>query len=208
MNVWGTVKKSIAGGLILSGFMLSSVSLTGCLTDDDPEDTTTTTPPADTTLVTKSTTTLGAQTNASGSSLDLDNWTVYQIDDAVDVSTKIDLIFAYSTATSSSAIYSPNIAVNGTNGSNGFDFLEDFDNPRTTEIRKTSVTYASVNSKAKLDAAWAGGTAEADGKLDITDNTVFLAKSDMGKIVLLEVSDVVTGANGKVSLSAKAKAFD
>lgn len=206
MNVWETVKKSIAGGMVFSGLVfMSSVSLTGCLTDDDPED-----PPAasDTTLVSKSSTTLGAQSASAGSSLDLDAWTVYQAAAAKTNSTKVDLIFAYSTATSAAAIYSPNIAVNGTTGSNGFDFLDGFANPRTTEIKKATVTYASVTSKAKLDAAWTSGLAEADGKLEVVDNVVFLAKSDMGKIVLLEVGNVVTGASGSVTLSAKAKAFD
>src|SRR4051812_29958576 len=139
MNVWGNVKKVTLGGMFVGAMMLaSSLTVTGCLTDDKND--TTVTPPVvtDTDLVAKSTTTLGAQSATPGSSLDLDAWTVYGITAAKAVSTKIDLIFAYSTSTSSSAIYSPNVAVNGTGTTPGFDFLAGFASPRTTVIKKTS----------------------------------------------------------------------
>jgi hypothetical protein len=209
MMVWNKVKKVTLGGMFVGALVaMSTVTMTGCLTDDK-KDTTATTPTAkDTDLVAKSTTTLGAQSAAQGSSLDLDTWSVYGITAAEAISTKIDLIFAYSTATSSAAIYSPDIAVNGTTGSNGFDFLADFDNPNTTVIKKTSVAYADVKNRRQLDSVWTAGTVEASGKLNVAENMVFLAKSEMGKVVLLQVGNLVTGASGTVTLTAKAKAFD
>src|SRR6185369_1214510 len=82
MMVWANVKKVTLGGMFVGAMMLaSSLTVTGCLTDDK-KDTTTTTPGTDTDLVAKSTTTLGAQSATPGSSLDLDTWTVYGITQA------------------------------------------------------------------------------------------------------------------------------
>jgi hypothetical protein len=206
MNVWGLTKKILGISMLVLPLTMSA-TLTGCLTEDDDDDTSGT-GGTDSALVSKSTATLGAQSASQGSSLDLDAWTVWGITDAKANSTKVDLIFAYSTATTSAAIYSPNIAVNGTGGTGGFDFLNGFNNPRTTTIKKTSAAYASIGTRKQLDSAWAAGTAEADGKLDVAENMVFMAQSDMGKVVLLQVGNLVTGANGTVTLTAKAKAFD
>jgi hypothetical protein len=209
MNVWGNVKKVTLGGMFVGAMMLaSSLTVTGCLTDDDKDPDTTGTGTKDTALISKSAVTLGAQSAASGSSLDLDSWTVWKIADAKTNSTKVDLIFAYSTATTSSAIYSPNIAVNGTSGSNGFDFLEGFQNPRTTVIKKTTAAYADITTRKQLDSVWAAGAAETDGKLDVAENMVFMAQSDMGKVVLLQIGNLTTGASGTLTLTAKAKTFD
>jgi hypothetical protein len=208
MNVMGSVKKFSLGGMFIGAMVVgSSLTFTGCLTDDEPEDE----PPAgtDTALVVESAVQLGAQDATPGSSLDIDTWTVYTMTPAKANSTKIDLIFAYSTVgTGQAAIYSPNIAVNGTTGSNGFDFLAGFNNPNTTEIKTTSSTYAAVTNRRELDAAWTAGTAVSSGKLEITTNTVFLAKSNMGKVAIIQTSSLVTGEDGTVSLAAKAKAFD
>jgi hypothetical protein len=207
MNVMGSIKKFSLGGMFIGALVVgSSLTFTGCLTDDDPED-----PPAgtDTVLVSEAAVQLGAHNATPGSSLDIDTWMVYTMTPAKANSTKIDLIFAYSTVgTGQAAIYSPNIAVNGTNGSNGFDFLAGFTNPNTTEIKTTSSTYAAVTNRRELDAAWTAGTAVTSGKLEITTNPVFLAKSNLGKVAIIQTSSLVTGENGTVSLAAKAKAFD
>lgn len=204
MQVLGNIKKVFVGGL-----MLGSLALTGCLTDDDGEEEPETPSSQDSALVTKSATTLGAQEAVTGSSLDLDEWEVYTMTAAKENSTEIDLIFAYATVgTGSAAIYSPNIAVNGTTGSNGFDFLDGFENPNTTTIKLTSASFANIQNRKQLDSLWSASSAESDGKLEITNNMVFMAESDEDKVVLIQVSNLVTGENGTVSLSAKAKAFD
>ena len=210
MNVLGSVKKFSVGGMFIGALVVgSSLTFTGCLTDDDPEDKPTTPGVTDTALVSKSAVSLGAQNATPGSSLDIDTWTVHAMTSAKANSTKIDLIFAYSTVgTGQAAIYSPNVAVNGLNGSGGFDFLAGFANPNTTEIKTTTATYAAVTNRRELDSVWTAGTAVASGKLEITTSTVFLAKSELGKVAILQTSNLVTGANGTVSLAAKAKAFD
>jgi hypothetical protein len=209
MKFWANVKKVTLGGMFVGAMMLaSSLTVTGCLTNDGKDSTATTPTAKDTDLVAKSSVTLGAQSATPGSSLDLDTWTAYGITAAKAVSTKIDLIFAYSTATTSAAIYSPNIAVNGATGTDGFDFLAGFANPRTTVLKRTTAAYADVMNRRQLDSVWAAATVESDGKLDVAENMVFLAQSDMGKIVIMQVGNLVTGATGTVSLTAKAKAFD
>jgi hypothetical protein len=207
MNVLGSVKKFSVGGMFIGALVVaSSLSFTGCLTDDkDPE----TPAGTDTALVAKSAVGLGAQKATPGSSLDIDTWSVYTMTPAKANSTKIDLIFAYSTVgAGQAAIYSPNVAVNGLNGSGGFDFLEGFTSPNTTEIKTTTATYAAIANRRQLDSVWSAGTAVAAGKLEITTSTVFLAKSNLGKVAIIQTSNLVTGENGSVSLAAKAKAFD
>ena len=209
MNVMGSVKKFSVGGMFIGALVVaSSLTFTGCLTDDD-EDEEPTPGANDTALVSKSDVKLGAQEATPGSSLDIDTWMVYTKTPAKENSTKIDLIFAYSTVgTGQAAIYSPNVAVNGLNGTGGFDFLAGFNNPNTTEIKTTSATYANVMNRRQLDSVWNAGTALSAGKLEITTSTVFLAKSNLGKVAIIQTSNLVTGANGTVSLAAKAKAFD
>jgi hypothetical protein len=214
MNVWGNVKKLSLGGLIAGGLIIvSSFSVTGCLTDDKKDEDTTTTPTdttkKDTALVSKNAVELGAQKATPGSSIDIDTWTVYTMTPAKANSTKIDLIFAFSTTgTGQAAIYSPNVAVNGLNGSGGFTFLAGFTNPNTTVIHATTADYAKIENRRQLDSLWGATTADADGKLELANNTTFLAQSEKGKVVLIKATDLVTGEDGTVSLTAKAKSFD
>jgi hypothetical protein len=176
--------------------------LTGCLTDDDEDEDTVTV------MLTTRDLVAGAQSNANyGSSIDLDAFTAHTITEAKTMTGKIDLIFAYSTALAggSSAIYSPDSAKYGINGSTGFDFMQDFNNPNNTVIKSVIVAASTIDTKRKLDSLWDVGSPVLNGRLTVATGTTFLARSDEDRVVLVHVTSVVVGANGSANLKGYAK---
>jgi hypothetical protein len=207
MNVWGNVKKVSLGGMFVGAMMLaSSLSITGCLTDDkkDPDTTGTGTTSE---LKTKSIT-LGAQKNAAASSLDLDTWTAYTATAGATHSADVDVIFAYSTSSSIAALYSPNIAKNGVAGSSGgFDFMSTWPNANTTLMRTAaSVDTTKLKTQADIKALYDAGTDPSPvGRIQASKGTYVVAKSDQNLYVLLYVTDVTASESGTVNLSGWAK---
>lgn len=180
-----------------------SLSLTGCLTDDDKDD------GSATVLVTTLNLVAGAQANAShGSSIDLDNFTAYTVTVAKTMSEKIDIIFANSTSSGSSlAVYSPNAAKNGVDGSNGFDFMQTgWTTANTTSMKTIAVNNINViTTKAQIDSLWSAGAAIPSGKLNVGVGTSFMAQSNEGLVVLVKVTAVTTGNDGTADMTGVAK---
>ena len=154
--------------------------------------------------------TLGAQSNnVFASSLDLDTWTTYTAANAPGQSSNIDLVFAYSTAQDSSAIYSPKAAKDGVGGSSGFDFMQSWTTTNNTEFKAVSMTdvsFGNVNTASEIKSLFDGATAPTPaGRVFVKNGTVIVAKSNSGLYVLIRVTSVVQSAAGTASLTGKAK---
>jgi hypothetical protein len=191
-----TAKKALSLTILSLG-----LALTGCLTDDGDDDN------VAVALTTRELTT-GAQSNANyGSSIDLDGFVAHTITQAKTMTAEIDLIFAYSTALAggSSAVYSPDSAKYGINGSAGFDFMADFNNPNHTVIKSVIVVASTIDTKAKLDSLWDVGSPVLNGRLTVATGSTFLARSNQDRIVLVHVTSLTTGANGQAALKGYAK---
>lgn len=170
--------------------------MTGCLTDDGGDDDDVIS--ADLTI---KTVTVGAQDNTThGSALDVDEFISYKINDANSRVADIDLIYAVSTSGGGTivtpAIYSPDSAKGGINGSAGFTFLSNFNNPRHTDIKAIALTEAGFNAittQQKLDSLWLNANLDADGRIALSVGETFMALSNQGKKVLVRVTSISTG---------------
>jgi hypothetical protein len=197
MNRFNTSK------ILAAGLLSMSLGLTGCLTDDDKdgdED-------VGIALTTK-TVVAGAQDNTTyGSSIDLDEFKTYTITVAKTMTSDIDLIFANSTAVVGGglAVYSPDSAKYGINGSAGFDFMQDFNNPNHTVIKTINVNIDDIDTKAELDSLWEAGSPVLSGRLLINETTTFMAQSNTDRIVLVDVISVTLGSNGSANFEGVAK---
>ena len=179
--------------------LVACLSLTGCLTDSKGG--------VSVALTTK-TLTGGAQSNTTyGSSIDIDDFTAHTITEAKTMTAKIDLIFAYSTALAggTSAIYSPDSAKGGVNGSAGYDFMQDFNNPNHTAMKTINVNFDNITTKAQLDSIWDLGSPVLNGRQIVVAGTTFMARSNADLVVLIKVTSLVSGANGSVNLVGAAK---
>jgi hypothetical protein len=191
--------------LTLGAFALS-LALTGCLTDDDGgDDNGNNGDPVSSEEIT-----VGAQNNAThGSSIDLDGFNVYKVAEAKTRTGDIDLIFGNSTATvgGAVAIFSPDVAKNGINGSDGFDFMQSGWATANTTIIKT-VTVNEINAITntdQIDSLWNAGSVVSNGRLPVANGTTFMAQSNLNKKVLVRVTGVSQGNDGSAMLTGIAK---
>jgi hypothetical protein len=200
MNRFNTSK------ILAAGLLSMSLGLTGCLTDDDKDGDDGVSVP----LTTK-TVTAGAQTNStSGSAIDVDAFQSYLINDAEARSTQIDLIYAFSTGITGvgAAVYSPDTAKYGVGTGNGFDFMEDFNNPNYTEIRPITLSesqFNAIDTKAELDSLWLNSTTVPNGRHPISVGTTFLVESDLDKRVVIRVETLTQGEDGTAVFKGAAK---
>ena len=208
MNVLGSAKKFSVGGMFIGAMVLaSSLTFTGCLTDDEPEPTK---PSAKDSTVVK-TGTVGAQSNTTaGSFVELDSWQIL-LSDAVTTALvpDIDLIFAYSTSQNAAAFYSPDSAAGGIGGSAGFEFVKNKlgTSAASTDMRKISAaTFDGIKTTEGLEAAWTGSAAgNVKSRLAITNGDAFIAESTKGLKVAIMVTSLTATATGNAALQGKAK---
>ena len=206
MNVWGKMKKVTIGGMFVGAMMLvSSFSVTGCLTDDKKDKDTIPTVKVDS--VKSKSVSVGAQSNNTlGSFIDLDTYTVLKQAAAEAASGSVDLIFAFSGSASSSAVYSPDSAKGGIAGGPGLDIAKNLTTANKTELKTLDATkFDAVVTKAGLDSLYAAGTVAANGRLLVSKGFVFGAKTTAGLVVGLKITDVTTSATGEATIQAKAK---
>jgi hypothetical protein len=208
MNVLGSVKKFSVGGMFIGALVVaSSLTFTGCLTDDDPEPTK---PSAKDSTVVK-TGTVGAQSNTTaGSFVELDTWQIL-LSDAVTSAlvTDIDLVFAYSTSQNAAAFYSPDSAAGGIGGSAGFDFAKAKlgTSGASTDMRKiNATTFDGIKTTEDLEAAWTGSAAgNVKSRLVIANGDAFIAESTKGLKVAIKVTSLTATALGSAAIEGKAK---
>ena len=203
MNVLGSAKKFSVGGMFIGAMVLaSSLTFTGCLTDDEPEP-----KPAAETVTTKSVT-VGAQGNNNlGSFIDLDTYAVLKQTAAEAASGSVDLIFAYSGTASSSAVYSPHAAKAGIAGGAGLDIAQGLTTANTTVLKTVDTAkFDAVTTVGGLDSLYnAGVAASPEGRLLVSTGYAFAAKTTGGKVVGMKVTAVTTSATGEATIEGKAK---
>lgn len=149
--------------------------------------------------------TAGAQSNPTlGSFIDLDDYSAHLLSDVRNRAADIDLFFGFSTSISSAAIYSPHTAKNGSGGSSGFNLLAAFNPALNTEL-KTASEFDSIRTQSQIDSLWAAATVSTNGRIPLVAGSVFMAKSNLGLIVLIKVETVDQNALGSAVLHGKAK---
>jgi hypothetical protein len=147
----------------------------------------------------------GAQESPQfGSFLDIDEFKTSLSANATAHPAEIDLIFAYSAATQSANIYSPDAAKYGINGSAGFDFLSAFAPANQTEVKEVSADFPGIVSTAQLDSLWSLGRSVTNGRLPVSNGTTFMARSDRGMLVLIQAGNVVSVVSGSCDFVGKA----
>jgi hypothetical protein len=193
MNVWANVKKVTLGGMFVGAMMLaSSLTVTGCLTDDDKDPDTTATA-KDSTAV--KTATVGAQSNTTtGSFIELDAWKILKVAEVTTSNASdIDLVFAYSTSADAA----------------GFDFVKTAlgTNAASTNIRKISGTvYEGIKTTDDLNAAWtASAGADTKSRLVVANGDAFIAESTKGLKVAIKLTALTATAAGSAAFEGKAK---
>jgi hypothetical protein len=207
-------------GIDMNGKTSSTLNFTANDTDDnalirvrvsDDKGTTTSNPAYLRIHVGSRITTLGAQGSSVASSLDVDAWETYTASTAINNSSLIDVVFAYSTSTGndSLALYSPALAKSGTGaGSTGFDFMQDWPTANNIEIRRVDLDdWDNVMTAADIENLFNNGSAGATpGRIFVRNGTTVVLKSNLDKYVLLRVTGIlIESAAGTGTITAKAK---
>jgi hypothetical protein len=151
----------------------------------------------------------GAQ-DMFNSFLDIDDMTDYTDAEIAVIGNDAEIDLFFGEGGAGPAIYSPDAAKNGIGGSSGFSIAQNLSPAQTTRIRVpvTTVSFAGITTKAQIDALWAAATDDADGRVVISNGTILMAQSDLGNVVLIEVSALVNGnpaGSGTVTLTGKTK---
>ncbi len=202
MNVFAHTKKILAGGLIAGCLMMvSTTTLTGCLTDDKATDTTTAA--KHTTLTAEKTLDVGAQGASAGSVIDIDSGVVWQSGVANANQEGIDLVLMYyagafhldNAVGSKAAALAQTPVINLSNG---------YDDTKIKNIKIVVVTTHPADQEAALKAH-TDGTAVTGAT--VVEGTMLLVKSTGGKIALVTVGPIVGadktgGAKIKLSVNS------
>ena len=205
MNVLGSIKKFSVGGMFIGAMVVaSSLTFTGCLTDDKEDE------PAPTAVdsVKTMSVNVGAQgNNTLGSFIDLDTYAVLKQAAAEAASGTVDLIFAYSGTANSSAVYSPDAAKAGISGGAGLDIAKDLTTANKTALRTVDATkFEAVKTVAELTALFDAGIAPSpEGRILVAVGNTIAAKTTGGKIVAMKITAVTTAATGEATIQGKAK---
>jgi hypothetical protein len=194
MNVWGNVKKVTLGGMFVGAMMLaSSLSITGCLTDDKKPDTTATTTKHD--LPSATTVTIGAQGHATyGSVIDIDSGKAWTSAVANANQAGIDLVFLFYGAgfhlldavDAKAAGIANNINLTNSYGSS----IQHVD-----MVKVTTVPANQEEAKATFDAS-----SSKIHSSDVVAGDMFLVKSTGGKLALVKIASI-TGADKAAAAS-------
>lgn len=179
MNVLGSLKKFSVGGMFIGALVAgSSLTFTGCLTDDEEEEPAATSTP----LGAETTVSVGAQGHATlGTAVDLDTKTVMLSAAANAAQGTIDVLFAYSG--SAFKLMSP-IAAKAA-GDVGVAANYTSADLKVTEFVKVSAKPADSEAAAK---AFTDGTKMTSATVAALDK--FVVKTGMGKIVYLSVTSI------------------
>jgi hypothetical protein len=187
MNVWGNVKKFSFGGAFVGAMVIaSSLSFTGCLTDDKDDDKDTT--KAGTAFAASKTLTAAGQGHPTiGSVLELDAGTVLSSSAANGDQDNIDAVLLYY----SSAWHLENAVKARASGiTHNIDLTDSYDEDEIEDLSYVKVTTMPADQEAAL-AAFTAGT-KIQGSV-IANGDIFLINTTGGEIAVLKVVSV-TGA--------------
>jgi len=187
MKVWGNVKKVTLGGMFIGAMMLaSSLSVTGCLTDDKKDDTTKTDPGTHTDLPAAKTLNVGAQGHATyGSVIDIDSGKAWTSAVANANQAGIDLVFLFygdgfhllDAVDAKAAGVANNINLTNTYNSSQIVHVD--------MVKISSMPADQEAAKAEFDA-----TPTKMHSFDVIEGDMFLVKSTGGKLALVKIASI------------------
>jgi hypothetical protein len=195
MKVWANVKKVTLGGMFVGALMLaSSLTVTGCLTDDKKDSTVTTDTTHHTALAAGTPIAIGAQGASGGSVIDIDNAVALSSAQANAAQSTIDLVFLYYNggfhledavmARASGVTYSINLT-------------NTYDATQIKDVDMVKVTTKPADQEAAKAAFTAGSKIHGSA---VVAGDMFLVMSTGGKLALVTVSSI-TGADKTASAS-------
>jgi hypothetical protein len=150
------------------------------------------------TPVTVATVTLGSNNNAAAGSVDLDAMVIYKGAEAASKLADIDLCYAFSGTDNVDKLFSPAQAK-----ASSFTFTSTWTGtPNSTKFYKLpGQSFDAITTVAQLEALWVEGSAQT-ASLAAVKNDVFIAKTNLNKIVLLLINDQTPGASGTIVLKS------
>jgi hypothetical protein len=185
MIVWGKLKNVTLGGIFVGALMaMSTVSMTGCLTDDK-KDTTTTTPGTHTDLAAGTTVTIGAQGHATyGSVIDIDAAKALTSTEANAAQSDIDLVFLYY----GGAFHMEDAVTARASGvANNINLTNTYDVTKIKAVDIVKVTTKPADQEAAKAAFAAGPVVHG---ATVVQGDMLLVKSTGGKLALVTVSEI------------------
>lgn len=140
---------------------------------------------------------LGAQSNAAGSSLNIDSFAVLTSPKAKISAASVDCIAGYSAAIDSIRIGSPKWARD-----NAFDVANGW-STYNTNLFKAVQTRIDMNTatESAMKTAWGGGSG-ASSSFTCSAGKQFLTVTSTGAIAVIEVTAVTSGTSGSVTIKA------
>jgi hypothetical protein len=198
MNVWDNVKKVSVGGMFVGALMLaSSLTVTGCLTDEK-DDTTST--GSHTALSTEKVLDVGAQGASGGSVIDLDSGVVWNSATANANQSGIDLVFLHY----GSAFHLENAVMAKASGiANSINLTNSYNSAQIKDVGIVKITTKPDDQEAAKAAYTAGSKIQGSA---VVEGDMFLVMSTGGKLALVTVgtivgSDKTGGAKIKISVN-------
>lgn len=139
---------------------------------------------------------MGAQKNPSlGSSIDLDGPQVMLSAMANQNPGKIDLVYLNSFATDSDKLGSPAWAKDNATFVSGWSVF----NETLFYKLASTVVFANVKTATELEALWDASKATATN-IDVVKGDLIIAKTNLGKLVLIEITNQVVGETGTITI--------
>ncbi|MBW8889503.1 MAG: hypothetical protein JF616_17245 [Fibrobacteres bacterium] len=185
MKFWANVKKVTLGGMFVGAMMLaSSLSVTGCLTNDN-KDTTKTDTSHHTALPTGTSVTIGAQGHATyGSAIDIDAGTALTSAQANAAQSTIDLVFLFY----GGAFHLEDAVMARASGvANNINLTNSYDVTKIQDVDMVKVTTKPADQEA-AKAAFTAGT-KIHGST-VAQGDMFLVMSTGGKLALVTMSSI------------------
>ncbi len=192
--VWGNMKKILAGGFVAGCMMMvSTTTLTGCLTKDEaPADTTT--PAKHTAIAAAVTIAAGAQGATLGSVLDLDAGAALASTAANAAQPSIDLVFMFYGA----AFHMDNPTAARLAGiANSINLTNTYDVTKIMDLKIVKIATMPADQEA-AKVAFDAGTASPSNV--IVGGEKFIVKTSGGKLCIVTVGTIV-GTDNKANAS-------
>ncbi len=195
MMVWGNMKKILAGGFIAGCMMMvSTTTLTGCLTDSKKDTVATVDTAHHTAIVAAKTISAGAQGATLGSVLDLDAGVALTSAAANAAQPSIDLVFMFYGA----AFHMDNPTAARLAGiANSINLTNTYDVTKIMDLKVVKITTMPADQEA-AKVAFDAGTASPSNV--IVGGEKFIVKTSGGKLCLVTVGTIV-GTDNKANAS-------
>jgi len=188
MKVWANVKKVTLGGMFVGVMMaVSTVSMTGCLTNDKTTDTTKTDTTHHTALVAGTSLTIGAQGHPTyGSVIDIDAGTALTSIQANAAQSTIDLVFLFY-GNAFHLLDAVNAKAAGLAQTPQINLTNSYDDAQIQHVDMVKVTTKPADQEAAKAAFTAGSKIHES---TVVAGDMFLVMSTGGKLALVTMSSI------------------